>query len=197
MKTRIPVLLIVGLTCLSPTADAANLQKKVKDPGSMALYHLTNAPGGWSKYYFDTYVIDDQDLRKQPAPYGRVYMAPGEHTVVVSYRDFSGSHIPFNLKEGVFQGTYTIRFTMKPGMRYAPIFNLNLPKEQQPTQMCMAEVPQSASLGETREPMQYVACAEPSLDPTPENIKTCMENILAATPVVHKEWCTPILPEKK
>lgn len=187
------LLFIVLLLGAAFAAQAVTLLKKTRDPASMGLYHLTNAPGFTSAYYFITYKIDDQDLREKPAPFGRVYMEPGEHTVVVSFFDYSGYIVPINFKQRLFQGTYTIRFTMKPGMRYAPMFNLNAPEKEQASEMCIAEVSQGAPLSATRKPMPYVACGTPTLDPVPENIKVCRETAwIGFTPKVHKEACAPL-----
>lgn len=134
-------------------------------------------------------------------PFGPyIGMLPGEKTVRITFRYF-GNAIPAiiapNLTNMVikdFQGHYDITFKAAAGKFYAPIFNYNLPHDRMMSEVCIAELEQTASISETRRPQQYIACSKASIPPTEENIKACQEiNAKAGTIKLFEEACQNLI----
>ncbi|WP_440217184.1 hypothetical protein [Chromobacterium piscinae] len=134
-------------------------------------------------------------------PFGPyIGMLPGEKTVRVTFQDFDNV-IPAiiapnltNMSIRNFQGYYDVTFKVAAGKFYAPIFNYNLPQDKMMSEICIAELDQTASLSETRHPQKYAACSKASIPPTEENIKACQEiNAKTGTVKLFEEACQGLI----
>jgi hypothetical protein len=141
-----------------------------------------------------TLMINGRDISKNPpsSPHAQWQLEPGRHTVRITFSDAESIWLPSFLTVKVFQGWYEISFDTKAGFSYAPIFDLGLPRQEWARRMCIAELKPGEGLSDSRKPMPYVACAGPSIEPTPENIKVCQQfQGLGRLPVVYAEFCNP------
>lgn len=175
MKNKLIITLAV--LWLSGCAAPAKLYEGPEQPStSVAQYYAGNYAGFTDGVQIYTIGIDSIDLEKNPIKGGAPWLiSPGDHMVKITFNDTSNYLLLPLMTIGVFQGWYEVKFTAKPGKAYAPIFNMNLSKDMQFNEMCIAEISQGDSLSDTRVPMNYAGCAKPNIQPTEENIKLCQK----------------------
>ncbi len=182
---RMTFFILLMILPLSAVADKKwkSYEGPEKPKEALATYNLWNYPGFFSNLQIFTISFDQINFEEKgglgnvSAVGGQVMQTPGKHVVRVSFVDSKNILFPAYMDSKTFPGWYEIEFIAEAGKIYAPIFDMNLAKENITDRMCIGSASAKkglrAALAEIRKSKVYVACGLPTLDPKIDRSSWC------------------------